>query len=210
MVKKKTTKKTKAKTGSRKKAPVRKTRKSISKKSANRQKKTTSSSASRHKPNRKTATDKSRTKPGPDPIELPDDAGRQLEAMAGMGLTIAQMAAIMGMGKATLERRLKDNDELKIRLEKGRAKALLSVSRTAYDMAVSGKVPAMTMFYLKCRGGWKETQKLEHSGSVKMTGDGLAVGDVDRMSDEEVMDELRRFENEVQTGTDPDDNGTGA
>jgi len=29
---------------------------------------------------------------------------------------------------------------------------------------VTGKVPAMTMFYLKCRAGWKESHAVEVSG----------------------------------------------
>ena len=39
---------------------------------------------------------------------------------------------------------------------KGEAKALGRVSQKAFEMAVSGNQPAMTMFYLKCRGKWTE------------------------------------------------------
>lgn len=202
MVKKKTTKKTKVKTVSRSNKSATKNASGCSK--------TSKKNSSRHTSRPKTATQESRNKPqkatdkipkkrGPDPIPVPEDAGRQLETMAAMGLTVQQMAAIIGVGKATLERWLKANDELMVVVERGRAKSLLSVARTAYDMAVSGKVPVMTMFYLKCRGGWKETQRHEHTGKVNLSGDGLALADIDKMSDEEVEDELKRLEGPVQT-----------
>lgn len=89
---------------------------------------------------------------------------KQIETMAGLGLKVEQMAAILGMSKATLDRRMTDTKGAFEALEKGRAAAILNVSKTAYQMALAGKVPAMTMFYLKCRAGWKETQTVEHSG----------------------------------------------
>ena len=35
------------------------------------------------------------------------------------------------------------------------------VAQTAHEMAVSGKFPAMTIFYLKTRLRWRETDRLE-------------------------------------------------
>lgn len=80
-----------------------------------------------------------------------------------IGLTIEAIALIVGMKKRTLERRLKEREGTG-GLEKGRAEAEYNVANTAYTMAVSGGNPAMTMFWLKCRAGWKETSVHEVTG----------------------------------------------
>ena len=98
-------------------------------------------------------------------ILLDESAVKQMETMAAFGLNIEQMAAILGFTKPTFERRIAENPAVFEAIEKGRATALLNVGKTAYDLAVSGSEPAMTMFYLKCRGRWKETQAIEHSGA---------------------------------------------
>jgi hypothetical protein len=43
----------------------------------------------------------------------------------------------------------------------GATKANSKVAETAYQMAISGKCPTMTIFWLKCRARWRET---EHAG----------------------------------------------
>ncbi len=93
------------------------------------------------------------------PFDVP-----QLEQMAAVGLTTQQMSALLGMSTASFERRLKDDLAVRDAVHKGRARAIFNVGATAYQQAVSGKVPAMTMFFLKCRAGWKETQAVEHTG----------------------------------------------
>lgn len=89
---------------------------------------------------------------------------RQVETMSGLGLTVDKMAAIFGLSKKTFERIVADNPEVSDALEKGRAAAEANVTKTAYSLAVSGKVPAMTMFWLKCRARWREVQAVEVSG----------------------------------------------
>jgi hypothetical protein len=43
-------------------------------------------------------------------------------------------------------------------------KANAAVANKAYQMAVAGSPPAATFFWLKCRNGWKETSRIEHTG----------------------------------------------
>ncbi len=52
---------------------------------------------------------------------------------------------------------MKDQKGVVEAIEKGRALALAQVAKTAFQLATSGKCYPMTMFYLKCRGGWSET-----------------------------------------------------
>lgn len=83
-------------------------------------------------------------------IKITNKEREQVKALAGYGLTDLDIANVLGFSEATLQRRC--GEELK----KGRSLAKSAVTQTAYKMAVSGKVPAMTMFWLKTRCGWKE------------------------------------------------------
>ena len=70
-------------------------------------------------------------------------------------------------------------------------KANLTVARTLFEMATSGKHPAATFFWLKTRAGWREADRPE---PVRQD-----VGvDLSNMSDEELEAELaalrRKFE----------------
>ena len=49
-------------------------------------------------------------------------------------------------------------------LNVGATKANSAVAQTLYKLATSGTCPAATIFWLKCRAGWKETNILQHSG----------------------------------------------
>lgn len=80
----------------------------------------------------------------------------RLGRMAGVGCNVEQMAAIIGVSKTTLERRMVDQPGVKEGILKGRAAAGDAVMETAYQMAVSGKSAVMTIFWLKCREHWKD------------------------------------------------------
>ena len=91
-------------------------------------------------------------------VEFTEKDMEQIETMAGLGMPLHHIAAVIGVGKATIERHAKTNPALTEALEKGRGKAAHEIYKTAYELAKSGKVPAMTMFWLKCQAGWKEGQ----------------------------------------------------
>ena len=77
---------------------------------------------------------------------------------ASDGQSVASIAAQLGIPKATLDRRVEENERVREALDQGRGFAIKKVSSVAFDMATSGKFPAMTMFWLKCFAGWSETQ----------------------------------------------------
>ncbi len=92
-------------------------------------------------------------------IPLSEKEVASIEAMSGYGMTMTQIASVLGMSKATLERRMKDSPpELaaKLALERGRNIAISNVTKTAFDLAKSGKNDGMTQFWLQCRAGWKK------------------------------------------------------
>jgi hypothetical protein len=76
----------------------------------------------------------------------------EIETLAGLGLRFEDIALVKGMSSDTLKKYADDP------LQRGRAKAKAQVMQTAYKMATSGKTPAMTMFWLKTRAGWREGQ----------------------------------------------------
>lgn len=87
-----------------------------------------------------------------------------LKKLAGQGLTVSQMSAILDISKKTFERRANENSDVSDAISKGRAQSADAVTQTAYQMAVSGKCPTMTIFWLKTRQRWKETTVNEHTG----------------------------------------------
>ena len=100
----------------------------------------------------------------PRPLFEPTAEQRKtVEAMAGYGLREDQIARCIGdrgIDPKTLRK------HFRWELDTGATKANTAVAQTAYRMATSGKCPAMTIFWLKCRGGgWHEKNLLQQSGS---------------------------------------------
>lgn len=102
--------------------------------------------------------------PGP-VIGLTDDDYSKVEKMSGLGLNMVQIGAIIGMSKATIERRRNQDPRLREVMDRGRSMAIAKVSQVAFSMASSGKNPDMTKFYLRTQAGWSE--KLHIEGDVK-------------------------------------------
>ena len=66
----------------------------------------------------------------------------------------------------------KKNEALREALLKGESDGKGAVLTTAFDMAVSGRCPSMTIFYLKCRLGWKDQNAVTiRTGSSEEDGD---------------------------------------
>jgi len=74
------------------------------------------------------------------------------------GIPQDDIAAALGIAPDTLRKHYRDE------LDHGMTNANARVVRTAFEQATSGDSPAMTMFWLKTRMGWKETQTVEHTG----------------------------------------------
>jgi transposase len=92
-------------------------------------------------------------KPGRKPIEI--DL-KQVEALAGSGLTEAQIAEALGIGYRTLETRKHDYSEFSQAIKKGKAKGIAHVTNKLMEQVNEGNTTAI-LFYLKCRADWKET-----------------------------------------------------
>ena len=79
-------------------------------------------------------------------------------------MTEEKIAHALDISVSTFQIAEKKDDALRQCLLKGRALASSQVLKTAFSMATSGKCPAMTIFWLKCREGFKDTSYIEHTG----------------------------------------------
>ena len=93
----------------------------------------------------------------------PDEV-KQIEAMAGLGMSGQDIAHVMGIHRATLYKRLKDTGLSSDTIKAQRKKGIAKVRQTLYQMATSGKVPAAAFFYLKTIGGLREKDRVELTG----------------------------------------------
>jgi hypothetical protein len=124
---------------------------------------------------------------------------RSVEAMAAYGIDEVKIARIIGVDPKTLRK------HFRYELDIGATKANAAVGQTLYHMATSGRHPSASMFWMKCRAGWKETQVLQHSGP-----DGGPIEISNDQLDERITDELGRIaaSRAVASVSEPIDCGT--
>jgi hypothetical protein len=83
---------------------------------------------------------------------------KQVETLAGYGLTVEQIGYVLACSHDTVKRHYVEE------LERGQAVAVAKVAQTAFQMATSGNEPAMTMFWLKTRARWREVHEVAGEG----------------------------------------------
>ena len=93
----------------------------------------------------------------PDPV-----LRRQVEAMAGYGVTEAQIAGLIGIDSKTLRKHYRNE------LDHGHVKANVKVAENLFRKATGEGREAVTaaIFWLKARAHWKETSVTEHTASL--------------------------------------------
>ena len=91
----------------------------------------------------------------PPKLVIDDKVLRQVEAMAGLGLIIEDIASVLGLGERTLDRYKANSEELQAAYKKGKARGALEVTSSLRQQINAGSV-ASTIFYLKTQCRWKE------------------------------------------------------
>ena len=81
----------------------------------------------------------------------------KVEELASLGLSEQQIADSLGISRSTLSRRKNDNETFDTALRKGKAKAIVKASSALMTQIEKGSLRAI-IFYLKCRGGWREEE----------------------------------------------------
>ena len=92
---------------------------------------------------------------------IPTESSRLIVQRAyGMGMTLEQTSELIGIDTATLVKHYKKD------LENSAAHLNFNVSQNLYRLAMGSDRAAVTasMFWLKCRAGWREVQRVEHTG----------------------------------------------
>ena len=96
----------------------------------------------------------------------PDDFHRrQVEAMAGYGVPEPSIARVVGIDAKTLRKHYREE------LDTGQIKATAKVAESLFRKATGEGPQSVTaaIFWLKTRGGWKETVIQETSGEIRHT-----------------------------------------
>jgi transcriptional regulator with XRE-family HTH domain len=116
-------------------------------------------------------------------IEITEELCKKAEALSAQGLTMEQIATVLGMSASSLYEKQKENLELLESIKKGRDKGIATITNALFNSAKDGNLGAM-IFYLKNRAGWKDKVETEH------TGEGLKV-------DVKVPDHFKRIMDEL-------------
>ena len=93
----------------------------------------------------------------------------RVEALAGLGLGINQIAAALGCSERVIYKNKKTNMQLMQALKNGRAKGLVKVTNALYQSAIEGNTTAQ-IFYLKNRDpeSWSDRQQLDALVAVEL------------------------------------------
>lgn len=91
-------------------------------------------------------------------FKLTEEQKKLAGQLAGVGCNLDQIAAMLDMDPATLDRIIERDPSVSAAISKGRGGGISKVAATAYQMAISGKQPAMTIFFLKTRARWAEAR----------------------------------------------------
>lgn len=86
-----------------------------------------------------------------------DETRLQVKTLASVGTPQDQIAIVVGITKNTLLKYYRKE------LDTAMVMANASIAQTLFKQAKEGNTSA-AIFWLKCRAGWVDTQKIEHSG----------------------------------------------
>jgi hypothetical protein len=84
---------------------------------------------------------------------------RQVEVMAGLGMTLKHISLILDISTNTLNRWLA-LEEVREAFDRGRAQGALAITKTAYSQAIDGNT-TMLIFFLKTQLGWRDTTVIQ-------------------------------------------------
>lgn len=115
----------------------------------------------------------------------------QIEFLAGFDWSRDRIGRFLGVSGPTLTRAAKKNAALRDRLLKGKESVNASLLQSTFEMALSKKFPAINIFLLKVRLGFKDPNAFSNQpGRGGLLHEG-ATGDIDQKKADEVVDQFK-------------------
>jgi len=90
---------------------------------------------------------------------------KKVRKMASRGLNQKQIAMALGVCSATVEGRLRNDEDFKAAYDLGKHSGLDDIANSVYDEAMSGNMIA-AKFYLAARHGWSDKIDLTSGGNA--------------------------------------------
>ena len=107
-------------------------------------------------------------KTGRPPLNLNPEEVEQVERMAAY-LNQEQIAAVLGISADTFRRIMKQNESVSIAYKRGRASNVGNVAAALMRNATEKNNVLAQMFFLKCRGGWVESQPEQEKPTINIS-----------------------------------------
>jgi AAA15 family ATPase/GTPase len=142
------------------------------------------------------AKKKSKNPVGRPRFEVTPEVLKEVEEMAGRGLTISQMASCLGISPATIYNKQSEYLEFLETIKKGQAIGLQKVTNALFENATVERDNVAIIYYLNNRD--KENWSNKHE--VATTVEHKNVIDLTRMSDDQLSAIAAAFK-QVDTGT---------
>ena len=111
-------------------------------------------------------------KTGRPEILINDEMIRRAEAYAAQGLTMPQIASVLGMSQTTLYDKKSKFSEFSEAIKRGKDKGIATITNALFNKARDGDNTAM-IFYLKNQAGWQDRVEketiIEHKHVLDLT-----------------------------------------
>lgn len=111
----------------------------------------------------------------------------EIRALAGVGMTVENIAEYFGVSKSTMDRRIRESTELQDALRVGRSKAQATVYKSAYNMAKSERHSDFTKWYLGARYNWSNKEGPQVAVQVNVNPEHKFIDSIKNMSTEELQ-----------------------
>ena len=126
-------------------------------------------------------------------IVIDEDLCKKAETLAAQGLTMEQIANVLGMSETTLYDKKDKFSEFSHAIKRGKDKGIATVTSALFTKARNGDNTAM-IFYLKNRAGWQD--KIEKETIIEQK----QVIDLTRITDHELKRLKQVLTNALTTG----------
>lgn len=121
--------------------------------------------------------------------EIDEQMIRQIEELAGYGLSMPQIAAVVGFSERTLHRRKNDHEAVEAALARGRARAAAIVGKALFQRAKDGDIPAIRWWEMT-REGRSERSRVDAVDATQAALEAAQTADAIR---EDVLSRISRL-----------------